>query len=132
MDMRAMMMMAGLSTFPLACSAGDAGDDRGPDPSDSANPPDQAAGDDLAELQDRANGQYIVTLRDPDATGTAWVEAHGVTAERVFDHSVRGCVLRGSPEMAEELRDDPRSPPSSRTWSSRSAPAPTPATTTSR
>jgi subtilisin family serine protease len=107
LDMRATTIMAGLSTFLLACSAGDAGDDSGPDPADTAAPGDQADNDDLAELQDRANGQYIVTLRDPDATGTAWVEAHRVTAERVFDHSVRGCVLRGSPEMAEELRRDP-------------------------
>ena len=106
--MRAMTMLAVLCTTLLACSADQLSDDgSGPDPSDSADPADQAAGDGLAELQARASSQYIVTLRDAEATGTAWVEAHGVTAERVFDHSVRGCVLRGSAEMAEELRSDP-------------------------
>ncbi len=99
--MRAMAMMAGLSTFLLACSVGD---DRGTDPTADG---DEVAGEDLADLEARASGQYIVTLRDPDATGTAWVEARGVVAEHVFDHSVRGCVLRGTPEMAEELRGDP-------------------------
>ena len=59
------------------------------------------------DLEARAAERYIVTLKDQTSTGTAWVEAHGVQAEQVFDHSVRGCVLRGTPEMAEELRNDP-------------------------
>ena len=104
--MRAMAMMAGLCSFLLACSAGgDAGDESNvPEPTDPADP---SVDEDLAELQARASGQYIVTLRDPQATGTEWVKAHNVVAEQVFDHSVRGCVLRGSAEMAAELRDDP-------------------------
>ncbi len=59
------------------------------------------------DLDGRAAQRYIVTLADQTSTGTAWVKAHGVHAEQVFDHSVRGCVLRGTPEMAEELRHDP-------------------------
>jgi subtilisin family serine protease len=92
--MRAMTMAtAGLVTFMLGCAAEDV----------STGGPS----DDLTDLQERADSQYIVTLRDQNATGSAWVEAHGMVAEEVFDHSVRGCVLRGTPEMAEELRNDP-------------------------
>ncbi len=78
--MRAMAMMAGLSSFLLACSTGgDVGDEaNAPDPTDPADP---GTDEDLAELQARAKGQYIVTLRDAEATGTEWVKAHGVVAE---------------------------------------------------
>ncbi|HTE56259.1 MAG TPA: S8 family serine peptidase [Kofleriaceae bacterium] len=95
--MRATAMTAAISILLFACSTDEMGTD---------DPGDQASGD-LADLQARASGQYIVTLRDQNATGTQWVEAHGVVAERVFDHSVRGCVLRGSADMAEALRSDP-------------------------
>jgi hypothetical protein len=68
-------------------------------------------------LEGRAAGRCIVTLKDQTSTGTARVEAHGVHAEQVFDHSVRGCVLRGTPEMAEECPTTRRSTASSPTWS---------------
>jgi subtilisin family serine protease len=89
--MRAIAIMtAGLTSFLLGCAADEI-----------------SAGDPSDDLEEVAQSQYIVTLRDPGATGTAWVKAHGLVAEHVFDHSVRGCVLRGTPEMAEELRADP-------------------------
>jgi subtilisin family serine protease len=87
------MSIAALLSSTLACSSGGLVTEDGPE--------------DLDDLEGRAAQRYIVTLTDQTATGTAWVEAHGVRAEEVFDHSVRGCVLRGSPEMAEQLRLDP-------------------------
>jgi subtilisin family serine protease len=88
---------ASLTTFLLACSM----------QSGSIDEP----ADDLSDLEARASGQYIVTLHsdgeNADKTGSAWVAARGLVAEHVFDHSVRGCVLRGSPGMADELRKDP-------------------------
>ncbi len=92
--MRSMTMsFAALLCGTIACSSSGVVTENGPE--------------DLDDLEARAAERYIVTLEDQSSTGTAWVEAHGVHAEQVFDHSVRGCVLRGSPEMAEELRNDP-------------------------
>jgi subtilisin family serine protease len=87
------MLIAALLSGTFACSSGGLVTEDGPE--------------DVDDLDARAAERYIVTLADQTSTGTAWVEAHGVHAEQVFDHSVRGCVLRGSPEMAEELRRDP-------------------------
>ena len=91
--MRSMTLFAALLSTTFACSTSGLVSEGGPE--------------DLDDLEARAAERYIVTLEDQTSTGTAWVEAHGVHAEQVFDHSVRGCVLRGSPEMAEELRNDP-------------------------
>jgi subtilisin family serine protease len=86
------LLFAALLSATFACSSSDPVTD-GPE--------------DVDDLEGRAAERYIVTLADQTSTGTAWVEAHGVHAEQVFDHSVRGCVLRGTPEMAEQLRSDP-------------------------
>jgi hypothetical protein len=83
------MLIAALVSSTFACSS------------------DEPVPDEPDDLDGRAAQRYIVTLADQTSTGTEWVKAHGVHAEQVFDHSVRGCVLRGTPEMAEELRHDP-------------------------
>jgi len=92
--MRSMtMLIAALMSTTLACA--------------SDAPITEEAAEEADDLEGRAAQRYIVTLKDQTSTGTAWVENHGLQAEQVFDHSVRGCVLRGSPEMAEDLRRDP-------------------------
>jgi subtilisin family serine protease len=104
--MRSMtILIAALMSTTLACASEAPVTDEAAEEADDLDDVDDL--DDLDELEERAAQRYIVTLKDQTSTGTAWVENHGLHAEQVFDHSVRGCVLRGSPEMAEELRRDP-------------------------
>jgi subtilisin family serine protease len=64
----------------------------------------------LSELEADVSGRYIVTLRrdvvSASATST-WAANHDLAPERVFGAALPGFVVRTSPEMAAELRDDP-------------------------
>ena len=64
----------------------------------------------LSELEADVSGRYIVTLRrdvvSASATST-WAARHALEPERVFSAALPGFVVRGTPQMADQLRDDP-------------------------
>jgi subtilisin family serine protease len=70
----------------------------------------------LLRAQDRIEGQYVVVLKDAEAglaavgvrtMAQALESRHAVKAERLFEHALRGLVVRTSEARARALAADP-------------------------